>query len=352
MSERNVIAAQDMWKTFCSRGAPSSTAHSSRDLGSNHQQRQRETLCMNPQDKAGMEHWDDTWASPPRMRLPLASTSSIRDKMSLLRSVVRPGMKFLEIGCAPGKMLSWVAAALGAEVSGLDYSGPGVRVARRLFRELGLAADIRNEDVFSTTFAAGSFDVVYSAGVIEHFEDPSEIVRIHAKLLKPGGVALITIPNLAGFYGRWASKENLAIHNLDIMTPEALRRLAPRDLSESVESFRDGRFTLAMGVIDHRWGRLANAFRMASDLAGLAQPFHVEALCPTHGSEDSGEHPNASSAHFENQRWSPLGGSAGPRTGSPGRQSRGCVALARRRPDGPYGTRRARGCTLSILGFR
>ena len=236
---------------------------------------------MNPQDKAGVGHWDDNWASPPRMRLPLANTSSIRDKMSLLRGVIEPGMKFLEIGCAPGKMLSWVAAVLGAEVSGVDYSEAGVRVARRLFRELGLAADIRNEDVFSTTFAERSFDVVYSAGVIEHFADPAEIVRIHAKLLKPGGLALITVPNLGGFYGRLASQENLAIHNLDIMTPQALRGLAPRDLSGSVESYRDGRFTLAMGVIDQKWGRLANVLRIGSDLLGLAQPFHVEALCPT-----------------------------------------------------------------------
>ena len=236
---------------------------------------------MNPQDKAGMEHWDDTWAAPPRMRLPRASTSSIRDKMSLLRGVVRPGMKFLEIGCAPGKMLSWTAAVLGAGVSGLDYSEPGVLLARRLFRELGLSADIRNEDVFSTTFAEGSFDVVYSAGVIEHFEDPSRIVRIHTELLKPGGLAVITVPNLAGFYGRLASQETLAIHNLDIMTPQALRWLAPSDLSESVESFHHGRFTLAMGVIDGRWGRLAPVLRTGSDLLGLAQPFRIEALCPT-----------------------------------------------------------------------
>ncbi len=236
---------------------------------------------MNPQDKAGMEHWDDTWAAPPRMRLPRASTSSIRDRMSLLRGVVRAGMKFLEIGCAPGKMLAWTKAVLGAEVSGLDYSGPGVRVAHRLFRELGLAADIRNEDVFSTTFAEGSFDVVYSAGVIEHFEDPSRIVRIHAELLKPGGLAVITVPNLRGIYGRLASPETLAIHNLDIMTPLALRALAPADLSESVEAFLDGRFTLAMGVIDARWGRLAPLVRTGSDLLGLAQPFSIKALCPT-----------------------------------------------------------------------
>jgi 2-polyprenyl-3-methyl-5-hydroxy-6-metoxy-1,4-benzoquinol methylase len=236
---------------------------------------------MNQQDKAGVAHWDDTWACQPRMRLPRAYSSSIRDKMSLLRSAVRPGSKFLEIGCAPGKMLSWVAAVLGAEVSGLDYSEPGVRVARRLFTELHLVADLRNEDVFATTFGRESFDVVYSGGVIEHFEDPTKIVRIHLELLKPGGLALITIPNLGGLYGRLASKETLAIHNLDIMTPEALRCLAPPDLSASVEAFRAGRFTLAMGAVDGRWGILSRVLQVGSDLAGLAQPFHIEALCPT-----------------------------------------------------------------------
>ncbi len=236
---------------------------------------------MNLEDKAGMEHWDDTWAQAPRMRLPRAYTSSIRDKMSLLRSAVRPGMKYLEIGCAPGKMLSWVAAVLGAEVSGLDYSEPGVRVARKLFGELGLRADIRHEDVFATTFADASFDVVYSGGVIEHFEDPAPMVRLHARLLKPGGLAVITVPNLAGWYGRLASPKTLAIHNLNIMTPEALRALVPEDLAGTVEAFRSGRFTLAMGAVDAKWGRFSQILQVGSDLAGLAQPFHIEALCPT-----------------------------------------------------------------------
>jgi len=236
---------------------------------------------MNQQDKAGMEHWNDTWAYEPRMRLPWAYTSSIRDKMSLLRSAVRPGMKFLEIGCAPGKTLSWVAAVLRAEVSGVDYSEPGVRVARKLFRELHLTADLRNEDVFATTFGDQTFDVVYSAGVIEHFEDPSAIVRIHVKLLKSGGLALITVPNLGGWYGRIASPATLAIHNLDIMTPASLLELAPPELTASAESFRYGRFTLGMGAIDRQWGRFSQLLRTASDLAGLLQPFPIAALCPT-----------------------------------------------------------------------
>lgn len=236
---------------------------------------------MIQQDKAGVVHWDETWAHEPRMRLPRAYSSSIRDKMRLLRQSVQPGMKFLEIGCAPGKMLAWVAATLGAQVSGLDYSETGLAVAHRLFRELRLTADLRREDVFANSFTENSFDVVYSGGVIEHFEDPAAIVRTHVSLLKPGGLALITIPNLGGLYGRIASRETLAIHNLNIMNPEALRRLAPLDLTSRVEAYRYGRFTLGMGAIDGRWGVCSRLLQLGSDFVGLAQPIHIEAVCPT-----------------------------------------------------------------------
>jgi 2-polyprenyl-3-methyl-5-hydroxy-6-metoxy-1,4-benzoquinol methylase len=235
----------------------------------------------NTNDRAGKTHWNDTWAAEPRLRLPRAYTSSIRDKMSFLQSEVRRGDRFLEIGCAPGKMLAWVASVLGARVSGVDYSKPGVRVARKLFRELHLSADIRNEDMFATTFSDHSSDVVYSAGVIEHFDDPPQIVRLHVKLLKPGGQALITVPSLRGLYGRLASKATLDVHNLDRMTPQALRRIVPWDLAASAESFRSGRFTLAIGVIDARWGRFAQILRTGSELIGFAQPWHIEALGPT-----------------------------------------------------------------------
>lgn len=183
---------------------------------------------MNPQGKAGVEHWDNTWARLPRMRLPPARTS--------LRGVVRLGLKFLEIGCTPWKILASAAAVWGAEVG---------------------------------------------AGAIEHFEDPSGIVRIHAQLLNPGGVALVTAPNPGGFYKHLGSQPTWAIHNPGVVTPQPLRGLALPDLSEFVERFHRGRFTLATDESDGGWGRLATVLRTASDLLGLAQPFLIEALCST-----------------------------------------------------------------------
>src|SRR5262249_40965092 len=77
--------------------------------------------------KTTVEHWDQAWETDIRMKLPSALDVGIRNLMWLLRRYARPGMSLLEIGFAPGKLLSWTASILGMKVSGLDYSPTGIR---------------------------------------------------------------------------------------------------------------------------------------------------------------------------------------------------------------------------------
>ena len=182
-------------------------------------------------------HWDAAWAVPPRWRLPSPLSVSTRNMQRILRREVRRGMRVLELGCAPGKILAWTAADLGASVAGLDYSERGIAWSRTLFERLAIPADLRCEDVFQTTFTPGGFDLVYSFGLIEHFEDPRAIVRAHLALVRPGGKTVIAIPDYGGIYGRLQRRldpANLAIHNLDIMSVDALCQLAPPELSGDV----------------------------------------------------------------------------------------------------------------------
>lgn len=234
--------------------------------------------------KTEREFWDANWQGQIRMRLPTGLSSSMRNVMRLLRAEVRPGDRLLEIGCAPGKLLAWDAAILGARVSGLDYSGRGMESARQLFRALELPADLRCEDVFATSFEPGSFDVVCSFGLIEHFDDPTEIVRRHVLLSRPGGVTLIGIPNFGGIYGRlerWLDPEILAIHNLAIMSPAALARLAPPDLAHSVWSRACGRLAPGPLSFERRLPSfLATPLNLALNLVGLCQPFDIPWISP------------------------------------------------------------------------
>jgi 2-polyprenyl-3-methyl-5-hydroxy-6-metoxy-1,4-benzoquinol methylase len=234
--------------------------------------------------KTTVDHWDGAWQACIRLRLPSSLDVGTRNAMRLLRRYVKPGMHVLEIGFAPGKLLSWTAAVLGASVAGLDYSATGMRTATELFKSLGLKGDLRCEDLFDTTFEPGSFDFVCSFGLIEHFDDPREIVRRHVMLTKPGGVIVITIPNYGGLYGRIQrhfNAENLDLHNLKIMNPVALSKLAPLDALAEVQAFEYGRMSPWLTSFDKKYPRLlARGLSVTLNGIGLLQPFDLKPLSP------------------------------------------------------------------------
>jgi 2-polyprenyl-3-methyl-5-hydroxy-6-metoxy-1,4-benzoquinol methylase len=236
-------------------------------------------------EKTTLEYWDQAWSKPPRLSLPSRFNLSIRNAKRLLGNHVKPGMCFLEIGCAPGKMLAWVSFALKARVAGIDYSKRGIMYAQQIFHTVGLEGDLRCEDIFHTTFKPGTFDIVYSNGVIEHFNDAREIVRQHVLLLKPYGKALIVIPKLSGPWQkltRWLAPDILSMHNLALMNPISLKEVAPTDLVKNVQTYHAGHISVWHAIPPRG---LPAAVRMIIagfvDLLGFLQPFEIGPLCPT-----------------------------------------------------------------------
>ena len=229
-------------------------------------------------------HWESVWSRPPRMRLPSPLNMGTFNAKRLLRRHVKPGMRFLEIGCAPGKMLAWVAMVLGADVAGLDSSDRGMSYTRQLFDALGIQADLRKEDIHSHTFEPGSFDVVYSSGLIEHFSDPRPTVQAHAELARPSGKVIITIPNLSGWWGaptRWLDPGVLELHNMNIMNETTLGALAPRDIVAVACAYRGGHFSIQHAVPVRKLPRLVSrALMHFGDLMGFLQPVEIRFLAP------------------------------------------------------------------------
>lgn len=234
--------------------------------------------------KTEREYWDHVHSSAIRMRLPSPLRVGTRNLQRLLRRFVRPGDRVLEIGFAPGKHLAWLAARLGAEVSGLDYSEDGIAQARQLFEGLGLRGDLRCENLFANGLAPASFDLVYSVGVIEHFDDPRPAVRQHLRLVKPGGTALLLVPNFRGIYGRLEAifdPAHLAMHNLDIMSVPALKALIDPDARVTATAFPFGRFVSSLVSWEKRLPRAAvSSIHAASNGVGLLQPVDIAPLCP------------------------------------------------------------------------
>jgi SAM-dependent methyltransferase len=97
-------------------------------------------------------------------------------------AVAWTGLRVLDAGCGMGRWLHF-ARAQGAQIVGMDVSA-AVEVAAQ--RE-GTAADFVQADLRCPPFAAESFDLVYSFGVVHHVADPAAAVKSLATLVKPGG---------------------------------------------------------------------------------------------------------------------------------------------------------------------
>lgn len=91
------------------------------------------------------------------------------------------------------RIMVW-ASGRGAEVYGVDISEPIVRQARLAFAGVGRLQGVVG-DVRDLPFPDRSFDAVYSMGTIEHFDETERAVREIARVLKPGGRAIVGVPN-------------------------------------------------------------------------------------------------------------------------------------------------------------
>ena len=133
--------------------------------------------------------------------------------------------RLVEIGCAPGEVLLALCTRFGLEPFGIEYSDIGYRATVDEFeRQQVDARGVMRGDIIDPVFRhryREHFDVVFSAGFIEHFANPTDVVGYHFELLKPGGQLVILIPNLRALLYKpilgITCPDVLAIHNLSIM---------------------------------------------------------------------------------------------------------------------------------------
>jgi SAM-dependent methyltransferase len=92
------------------------------------------------------------------------------------------------------RILYWAAAA-GARTYGLDISFSIAGQARDYFVARGAPAPFIVSDIRRAAFRDGSFDHIYSMGTVEHSPDFRRGIEECFRLLKPGGTAIIGVPN-------------------------------------------------------------------------------------------------------------------------------------------------------------
>src|SRR5205823_5854428 len=114
-----------------------------------------------------------------------------------------PEARTLEAGCGLGRF-TVAAHARGYRAEGLDWSAPTIARLRQQFPEIAWhLGDIRR-----LAFAEGTFDAIYLPGVCEHFEEgPTAVLAEGRRVLRPGGIAVISTPCFNGRLQRHAAAQ-------------------------------------------------------------------------------------------------------------------------------------------------
>ncbi len=105
---------------------------------------------------------------------------------------IGPGAHVLDVGCGEGYGSAQLATRAGS-VTACDYSEEAVSHARAKY---GAGISWSVCDAQRLPFADGSFDVVASLQVIEHFTDTSAHLADVARVLRPGGWHYCATPNI------------------------------------------------------------------------------------------------------------------------------------------------------------
>lgn len=135
----------------------------------------------------------------------------------------------LEVGCAPGNYLVKLNRFFSLTPFGVEYAEKGYQETIQNFERNKLpGSNIFLMDFFSENFQKQNYeryDLVFSAGFIEHFSDPRSVILKQLDLTKKGGLLICLIPNVR-YLNEWISPRDIvSLHNQSIMERSNFRKI-------------------------------------------------------------------------------------------------------------------------------
>jgi len=184
------------------------------------------------------------------------------DRLAVAAAELAGRKKLLDVGCGvmPHRSMfeKFVAQYVGLDVPDTQYDAAGVDL-------FGSATDIPAGDE--------SFDVVLSTSNLEHVEEPAAALREWARVLEPGGVAVVSVPLFWHLHDEPRDFYRYTKHGLEYLFQQAgfeIDRVEPVGtfwtVAATMASYHA--FKFCRGPL--RWFRLIHLFAGMFQLAGYA----------------------------------------------------------------------------------
>jgi ubiquinone/menaquinone biosynthesis C-methylase UbiE len=131
-------------------------------------------------------HWT---RGEPRNQIQLAFRRHWITFSSLIKRANINVGKVLEVGCGRGSLSAYFADD-GWDAHLLDISQRAIELAEKSFNKNSLTATFKVGDCCSLPYQDEEFDVIFSIGLLEHFQDFRTVLSEQKRVLKKGGLFL------------------------------------------------------------------------------------------------------------------------------------------------------------------
>ena len=139
-----------------------------------------------------VNRWEDHWRN---LTIPQIHRHHFHELHRIFERLLPRQKSFIEIGCAPGSWMAYFAKQFNYSVSGIEYAPDAAEFTVRNMEYLKIPAKIFVDDFLSFK-PKHQYDVVFSAGFIEHFDEPLSIISRIVNIANPNqGIIITTIPN-------------------------------------------------------------------------------------------------------------------------------------------------------------
>ena len=186
--------------------------------------------CSEAHYRHSMQEFDDPQGTLPQAgseRRHLQRSKKFLDRIATLLGLSAGQIRLLDVGCSSGAFLR-AAVKLGFQAQGVEPAPQAAAAAQ------AAGLNVRQGMLHEAGYADGQFDAVTLLEVIEHLQQPLDVLRECRRILRPGGILLIGTGNaaswsMAAMGARWEYLD-IAKHggHVSFFNPGSIATLAQR----------------------------------------------------------------------------------------------------------------------------
>jgi UDP-N-acetylglucosamine transferase subunit ALG13/precorrin-6B methylase 2 len=134
--------------------------------------------------------WNNFWTKDKKKKFSWAKFRVI----NILSKMEFKNKRVLDAGCGSG-FFSKYFKERGAKVTALDFSDNALKMTRKIVN-----CETINSDVRKILKKSNYYDFIFSDGLLEHFDNPSEVLMEVKRVLKKNGKIITFVPNQYSFW--------------------------------------------------------------------------------------------------------------------------------------------------------